>query len=313
MAKYPLTQAPYIPYTCNVLAMMKDHIDLRGFLAVLVLTLLWGVNYSAIKLTYAGISPIFSSFLRSAIASGCGVIYCLVIRQPLFHRDIRLFHGFVAGMLFGLEFVFLYLGIRYTDAARSAVLMYLSPFVVAIGAHLFLKERLDIIKAGGLVLAFIGVYLVFRGRPSAGGELMIVGDMLVVVGAILWGATTLYIKKYLAATVHPINTFLYQLVFSLPILFLCTYFMEDRWVFDLNSQVIGLLLFQSVVIAFASYLVWFKLIHVYPVGRLSAFTFLTPIFGVCSGALFMKEDLTTGLIAGLILVCIGVYCANYKK
>jgi drug/metabolite transporter (DMT)-like permease len=293
--------------------MVKDHIDLRGFLAALALTLLWGVNYSAIKLTYVGISPIFSSFLRSAIASACGIVYCIIIGQPLFHRDIRLFHGFVIGMLFGLEFVFLYLGIRYTDAARSAVLMYLSPFVVAIGAHFLLREKLDFIKTAGLVLAFIGVYLVFRGRPSAGGQLMILGDILVVVGAILWGATTLYIKKYLAEKVHPINTFLYQLVFSTPILFLCAYFMEDQWIFDLNNQIIGLLIFQSVIVAFASYLVWFKMIHIYPVGKLSAFTFLTPIFGVCSGALFMKESITGGLIAGLVLVCIGVYCANYKK
>ncbi len=286
---------------------------MKGFIAVLALTLLWGINYSAIKLTYVGISPVFSSFLRSAIASSCGIAYCLAIRQPLYHRDIRLFHGFVTGMLFGLEFVFLYVGIRYTDAARSAVLMYLSPFVVAIGAHFFLKEKLDFIKTSGLVLAFIGVYLVFRGRPSAGGHLMIVGDILVIVGAILWGATTLYIKKYLAERVHPINTFLYQLVFSTPILFLCAYFMEERWVFDLTGDIVGLLFFQSVIVAFASYLVWFKLIHVYPVGKLSAFTFLTPIFGVFSGALLMKESMTGGLMAGLVMVSIGVYCANYKK
>ena len=293
--------------------MQKDHIDLKGFIAIIVLTLLWGVNYAAIKFTNTGLSPIFTSFLRSAIASGCGIIYCLSIRQPLFHKDIRLFHGLITGMLFGLEFVFVYLGIRYTDAARSAVLMYLSPFVVAIGAHLFLKERLNTLKTAGLVLAFIGVYLVFRGKPATYGRHMLMGDIFIVIAAILWGATTLYIKKFLAARVHFINTFLYQLVFSLPILFVCTYFMEDRWIINITYPILFSVFFQSVIVAFASYLVWFKLIHVYPVGKLSAFTFFAPIFGVFSGTIFMKEQLTFGLIAGLILVSIGVYCANYRK
>jgi drug/metabolite transporter (DMT)-like permease len=293
--------------------MQKDYIDLKGFFAIIVLTLLWGINYAAIKFTITGLSPIFTSFLRSAIASCCGIIYCLSIKQPLFHKDIRLFHGIVTGMLFGLEFVFVYLGIRYTDAARSAVLMYLSPFVVAIGAHIFLNERLNAIKTAGLVLAFIGVYLVFRGKPATYGTLMLVGDIFIVIAAILWGATTIYIKKYLAGKVHFINTFLYQLVFSLPILFVCTYFMEDRWVFNISYPIVVSVLFQSVIVAFASYLVWFKLIHIYPVGKLSAFTFFAPIFGVFSGTLLMKEQLTTGLVAGLILVSIGVYCANYRK
>ncbi len=293
--------------------MVKDHVDLTAFFALLGLTLLWGINYSAIKVSNAGISPVFTSFLRSAIASVCGVIYCISIRQPLYHRDIRLFHGFVAGMLFGLEFVFLYLGMYYTNAARAAVLMYLSPFVVAIGAHMFLKERLDTVKTIGLVLAFVGVYLVFRGKPASSGRSMFVGDLLEILAAVFWGATTLYIKKYLAEKVHPINTFLYQLVFSLPILFISACVMETRWIFDFSLPVAGSLFYQSVIVAFASYLMWFKLIHKYPVARLSAFTFLTPIFGVMSGVFFLKEPLTTGLVAGLFLVSIGIYCANHKR
>lgn len=285
---------------------------MTAFLSLLGLTLLWGVNYSAIKVSNQGLSPVFTGFLRSAIAGGCGIAYCLAMRQPLFHRDIRLLHGFVTGILFGLEFVFLYLGMLYTNAARAAVLMYLSPFVVAIGAHLFLKEKLNTIKTIGLVLAFIGVYLVFRGKPSEAGRLMLVGDMLEIIAAIFWGATTLYIKKFLAEKVQPINTFLYQLIFSLPIMLLAAWLLEDKWVLGFTLPVAGSLFFQSVIVAFASYLMWFKLIHDYPVAKLSAFTFLTPLFGVLSGVLFLGEHLTAGLIAGLVMVSIGIYCANQK-
>jgi drug/metabolite transporter (DMT)-like permease len=235
-----------------------------------------------------------------------------MIKQKLFHRGVLLFHGAMVGILFGLEFVCVYFGLFYTDAARMSILMYLSPFVVAAGAHAFLNEKLNVIKTVGLILAFLGIYFTFKGKPSTYGN-MLYGDLLAILGAILWGATTLYIKKFLAEKVHPINTFLYQLVFSIPIMLICALILEDTWVKHIDGYILSSLFFQSVIVAFASYFVWFKLIYAYPVAKLSAFTFLTPIFGVFFGAFFYKEQITIWLILGLVLVCVGIYCANYKK
>ena len=142
---------------------------------------------------------------------------------------------------------------------------------------------------------------------------MLFGDLLEIAAAIFWGATTLYIKRYLAQKVHPINTFLYQLVFSIPIMFICAWLLEDKWIHNVDIYITASIIYQSIIIAFASYLVWFVLIHTYPVAKLSVFTFLTPIFGVIFGAIMLKEKLTTGLILGLIFVCIGIYCNNYTK
>ncbi|MHB8109682.1 MAG: DMT family transporter [Syntrophorhabdaceae bacterium] len=293
--------------------MKSDHIDTRGFFLILFITLLWGLNYSAIKITNTGFSPIFTSFLRSAIASVLGIIYCLFIRQKLYHSGILFFHGAVVGILFGLEFAFLYLGMLFTDSARAVILIYLSPFVVAAGAHLFLGERLNFLKWAGLLLAFGGLVGVFYGKPAYYTRLMLIGDIFEIIAAFVWGATTLYIKRYLADRIHPINTFLYQLVFSIPVLFLCSYFIETTWIMNPGTLAIASLIFQSIVIAFVSYLIWFKLIHDYPVARLSVFTFLTPVFGVVFAVLFQHEHLTGGLIAGLIMISCGIYVVNYTK
>jgi len=169
------------------LAKKRENIDLTGFLILVGLTLLWGVNYPVIKVTNHGLSPVFNSFLRSVIASFLGVIYCLSIRQPLFHRDRRLFHGFVTGLLFGLEFVCVYTSLRYTDAARSVILINLSPFVVVLGAYVVVKERLGTMQISGLILAFLGAYLVLQGKPKAWTPSMLVGDALAISGAIFWG------------------------------------------------------------------------------------------------------------------------------
>jgi drug/metabolite transporter (DMT)-like permease len=142
---------------------------------------------------------------------------------------------------------------------------------------------------------------------------MLFGDVLEILAAIFWGATTIYIKRYLAERVHPINTFLYQLAFSIPIILFFAYILEPVWVKNVTLPVVSSLFFQSVIIAFASYLIWFKLIHTYPVAKLSVFTSLTPVFGVIFGIVFMREQLTAGLLLGLILVCLGIYCTNYQR
>ncbi len=291
----------------------KEYLDLQGIVTVIAVTFIWGFNYTAIKYSSQGISPVFASMLRSIIASVCGIIYCLWNRQKLFHTDIMLFHGFMVGLLFGLEFACIYLGLIYTDASRSIIFVNLSPFIVALGAHFFLRgDRLTPLKALGLILAFSGIVCVFQGRPKTAKSTMIIGDILQIMAAFFWGATTLYIKRFMAEKVHPINTFLYQLVFSIPVLLVVSLILESRWVYGINLVVLGSMFYQSIINAFISLFIWFKLIHKYSVSRLSVFTFITPIFGVLSGIFFLREEFTRSLMIGLPLVCLGIFLVNWR-
>jgi drug/metabolite transporter (DMT)-like permease len=292
----------------------KEYLDLSAIITIITVTFLWGFNHTAIKYSNQGVSPVFASALRSIIASTCGVIYCLRKGERIFHTDIMLFHGFMVGLLFGLEFACIYFGLVFTDAARSVVFTHLSPFVVAVGAHFFLKgDRLTVLKMLGLLLAFSGIFIVFHGRPKAAKPIMFIGDVLEIIAAFLWGATTLYIKRFMAQKVHPINTFLYQLFFSIPILLVVSFILEPQWVYRIDPYIAASLFYQSVIVAFVSYFVWFKLIHTYSVSRLSAFTFFTPIFGVISGTLLLGEEFTVSLMVGLPMVSLGIFFVNWRR
>ncbi len=291
----------------------KDYLDLKAVLVIISITLIWGLNYPAIKVSNQGISPVFASAVRSMVASACGVIYCLTRGEKIFHTDMRLFHGFMAGLLFGLEFACIYFGLLYTDAARSVIFVYTNPFFVAIGAHFFLRaDRLTGLKMFGLALAFAGVCFVFLGKPKAAKETMVLGDVLEIFAGFLWGATTVYIKKFMAERIPPINTFLYQLFFSIPILLIVSSLLEPRWIYKIDLRILSSLFFQSIIIAFISYFIWFSLIHRYSVSRLSSFTFFTPLFGVLFGVLFLKEDLTISLVIGLPMVSLGIFLVNWR-
>jgi drug/metabolite transporter (DMT)-like permease len=298
----------------KVNAESKEYLDLKAILVMVMLTFIWGLNYPLVKYTNHGIAPVFCSTLRSIIASICGVIYCLWKGERLFHTDIMLFHGFMVGLLFGLEFACIYFGMLYTDAARSVVFVYLSPFVVAVGAHLFLRgDRLTFQKTLGLALAFAGILIVSIGRPKTANANMFVGDLLEVLAAFFWGASTLYIKRFMAEKIHPINTFLYQLVFSIPILLIVSLILEPRWIYRIDLSIVASVFYQSVINGFISLFIWFKLIHGYSVSRLSAFTFFAPLFGVLLGVLLLGEEFTLSLMVGLPLVCAGIFLVNWRR
>jgi drug/metabolite transporter (DMT)-like permease len=165
----------------------------------------------------------------------------------------------------------------------------------------------------GLILAFTGIFIVFGGRPKTAKPTMVLGDLLEVLAALMWGATTLYIKKFMTDKVHPIHTFLYQLFFSIPILFIVSSILEPKWIYRMDSYIVLSLLYQSLIVAFITYFAWFKLIHEYSVSRLSAFTFFTPIFGVLFGVLFLNEELTHSLMIGLPMVSLGIFFVNWRR
>ena len=186
------------------------------------------------------------------------------------------------------------------------------PFFTVLGAHLFLRgDRLTRVRVAGLALAFTGVVVLFAKDWGEITYRTLPGDLLLLAAAVLWAATIVFIKRFLAGRVVALQTLFYQLAFSAPLLFLFSLLMEDEVWRGGSWPVAVALFYQCIVVAFLSYLAWFQLIHRYPVGRVAAFTFFTPVFGAfLSGALILGEPLTFGVIAALVLVTAGMFLVN---
>jgi drug/metabolite transporter (DMT)-like permease len=283
-------------------------------LVLLLLCILWGGNMVAIKVSVTGVAPLFSAGLRSVVAGLCVWLWMRARGVPVFPPSRRavLGHGLAVGLLFGLEFGFIYLGLRHTQASRAAILLYTHPFFVALGAHLFLSgDRVHPAKAAGLVLAFAGVASLFAHGWGATSLETLPGDLSVLVGAAIWGATTLYIKRFLVGRAVPLQVLFYQLAFSAPVLLVWSAFLEDRVWLGVTPAVAASLAYQCFVVAFVSYIVWFEMIERYSVSLLAAFTFFTPVFGVLlSVVLLPGEELRATLLVALALVCTGMVLVN---
>ena len=291
--------------------MIKETLDLKAVAILTGLCMLWGFNAVTIKISNAGIAPVFSAGIRSVIAVIALVIWMRAKKVPLFPSN--LWDGVVVGLLFGAEFACLYASLLYTTASSAWILLYATPFFHAVGAHFFLKDdRLTVYKTTGLALAFIGIIVLLSkhlGLPSWVG---LVGDLLAFAAAALWALTTIYIKRRLVGSVSFHNTLFYQTLFSIPILFLISVLIKETPIDHLDGAIVLSIVFQGIIVAFISYLLWFYLVHEYPVSRLSAFTFLTPVFATISCVVFLHEPLTWKLSVSLILVSLGIYVVNMK-
>jgi drug/metabolite transporter (DMT)-like permease len=289
----------------------KDALDRTAILVLVVLCASWGLQQVTIKIANQGISPVWQSGIRSIGATILLLIWMAVRRQPLMEKDGTLRYGIAAGLLFAVEFLLIFRGLEFTNASRAVVFLYLSPFAVAAGAHLFIPgEKLRGIQVAGLCCAFAGVVAVFHESLSFPTHRMLIGDGMLTAAALLWGATTVLIKASPLARIAPGKTLLYQLAVSAVVLPLGSLAMGEPGIVQLTPLIIGCLVYQTVWVAFVTYLAWFWLVRHYPASRLASFTFLTPVFGVIAGATLLHEPITSMLLLALVLVGTGIYLVN---
>jgi drug/metabolite transporter (DMT)-like permease len=285
-------------------------LDRRALLLVALLCLCWGLYQVSVKIAGAGIPPLMQAGLRSLGSALLVLAWCRLRNVPLFEQDGTLGAGLLAGVLFALEFAFIYLGIARTDVARGVLLIYLSPFVVAIGAHFLVPgDRLSVVKLIGLVAAFGGLALVLGGN----GEARLAGDLFCVLGAITWGAATLVIKITGLARISAEKILFYQLAVSALLLPPASLLIGEPPPDFSQAPVLLALAYQIVVVSFASYIVWFWLITQYAPSKLAAFTFLTPVSGVLFGAVILDEPVTGPILAALALIGGGIYLVNRRS
>lgn len=289
----------------------KDALDRTAVLVLVILCASWGLQQVAVKVANQGISPIWQSGLRSIGATLLLLLWMAIRRQPLMERDGTLRHGIAAGLLFSLEFILVYWGLEFTNASRSVVFLYLSPFVVAVGAHLFIPgETIRKIQVAGLCCAFAGVVAIFSESLALPTHRMLLGDGMLAAAALFWGATTVLIKAGPLANIAAGKTLLYQLSVSAVVLPIGSVALGEPGIVRMTPLVAACLLYQTVWVAFITYLAWFWLVRHYPASRLASFTFLTPLFGVIAGGALLRESITTRLLIALVLVGTGIYLVN---
>jgi drug/metabolite transporter (DMT)-like permease len=288
-------------------------LDPIGTLIIFGLCASWGLNQVAAKVALADIPPLTQAAWRSVGATiVLGAIG--IWREPtLFARDRTLLAGLVCGVCFALEFVALYVGLQWTSATHAVLFLYSAPFFVALGLPLITpSERLSSLQWAGLALSFIGVALALGVSGQISRE-MLIGDLLTLLAGALWGATTLIIKATRLRAARPIKALLYQLAVSAVVLGLGILLFREQMPTQVSAISWGSLVYQTLWVVCITYTSWFWMISHYRAGELSAFTFLTPIFGVAAGHFLLGDAIAPGFAIAVALVAGGILLVNWPR
>ena len=281
---------------------------------VVMLCLSWGFNQVAVKFAIHDIPPLIQGAIRSVGATLLVASWCKLRGIPLFARDGTLWPGLAAGFAFGIEFICIYQGLAFTTATRAVLFIYLAPFFVVLGARIFLPaDRFRLSQWIGLVLSFAGMLVAFGVPTPALDPRQTLGDILTAGGALAWAATTLTLKASRLNTISPEKVMLYQLVVSVPMLTTAAYLTGEQITHWPGPVALGALAYQTVWVVSVTFVIWFSLIKNYSANRLSAFSFLTPLFGVAAGHLVLGEPMTLAFAAAVALVAAGLVLVNRAK
>ena len=292
----------------------KNHLDGLAVGLLLGCCLFWGFQQVLVKATIPELPPVFQAAIRFAGATVLLWLWCLWRGVRLFERDGTLAAGLLAGSLFALEFACLYAGLQFSAASRLTVFLYTSPFWVAVLLPFFVtSEKLRPVQWLGLAMAFAAVVFALReGLGAVSQPQQWLGDALALAAGMFWGLTTVVIRGSRLSRATPEKLLFYQVGVSTVTLPMLSLLLGEHWVWTFSTFASSSLLAQTVVGAFASYLAWMWMLGRYPATKISAFVFLTPVFALLFGALWLHEPVTINLIASLSMVAGGIVLVNRK-
>ncbi|MDA1118232.1 MAG: DMT family transporter [Proteobacteria bacterium] len=281
---------------------MSEHLPRRLWWVLIGLTLVWGFNWTAMKVAISEVAPF--TFRTLCLAAGSGVLFAVLKAsgQPLSiprsqWRRVALIALFSI-TCWNLLVVF---GLRLIPSGRAAILAYTMPAWAIPLSVWFLNERMTVRKLLGLGLGMAGMalLLVQEFTSLAGVPL---GALMVLGAACTWAIGTLLQKKYpVQAPVAALTAWM-MLVGGVPI-YLGALLFDDFSALGEVSLWPALAVAYNVLLSFAwAHWAWIKLATSVSVTTFSLAMLMTPVVGVFSGMLFLGERPGWLEFAALMLV-----------
>jgi len=220
--------------------------------------------------------------------------------------------GLLLGTMFALEFIFVGEALVHTTASHAIVFLYSAPIFTALGLQFLPEERLRRTQWLGILVAFAGISVAFLGHAGRPVTALIGGDLIALLGGVSWGLTNVVLRRGRVGSSSIEKTVFYQVAIGAIVLLAFAAATQQTRVL-LTLPVVLALLFQTVVIAIASYLAWFWLLQRYLTSRLMLLSLLTPIFGVALSALALGDKIDLRFGVGAVLVLVGILVVNARQ
>jgi drug/metabolite transporter (DMT)-like permease len=289
----------------------RHPLDARAVIVMVVICMIWGVQQVAMK----GVSSDVAPTMQLAIRFACSALFFgwLVFRREGVNAfsDGTLPSGLLLGTCFAVEFIFLGEALIHTTAAHAVVFLYSAPIFTALGLQVLPEERLSRGQWWGVGVAFIGIAVAFLGYSTRPVLELIKGDLLALIAGAVWGASNVVLRRTRVGHASTAKTVCYQVTTAAVLLLAYATISGESHVEPTRRAVLALV-FQTLVIAIATYQIWFWMLSHYLTSRLMLLSLLTPLFGVAAGAMFLGETVDARFLIGATLVLAGILIVNAR-
>ncbi len=289
--------------------------------ALLLLVLIWGVNFAAIKTALLEINVTAFAILRFTLATG--VIMALVVIRgeplgiPRRHWPAVIGLGLVGHTLYQLLFTY---GLEMTTSGRSALMLALVPVFVAIIGTLVGFDRLSAQRWAGVGLSFVGIVLVTLGRSTGGSAGLapltggtVAGDLLVLSAALGWALYTVFGSAMLEEHSPLKLTGVTMAVGTIGLAIVgWPGLVAQDWA-SVGLQTWGLYTYATLAGLVVAYTIWYTGVRHLGGTRTAVYSNLVPVVALIFGWLAMGERLGTLQIVGALVALFGVWITRRKR
>jgi drug/metabolite transporter (DMT)-like permease len=259
-------------------------------LLLLLMVVIWGVNFSVVKYGTTVIPPFAYNALRLALAS---VVLVAVARGTAHPKPTRrdvvalLWLGLLGNGVYQLLFI---AGIARTRAGNAALLLAATPALVALIGRWRGSERVRARAWAGILLSMVGVGLVvFSRSPDGGKTSTLLGNLLILIGSVCWALYTVLIEPY-TRRLSPVHTSAITMVvgtatvgaFAVPTL------MSTDWT-RIPLAAWGSIAYSGIGALAIAYVIWYRGVRVLGPTRTSMYSNLQPLAALLFAWLALGE------------------------
>jgi len=285
-------------------------LDFFATALTVLLCAIWGGAFVGIKINTLDMPPLGAGALRFCLVA-------LVLLGWARYRHVSLqvdsieAKSLVVPVLLSCYTNFIaYVGTALTTSGRATVFFYTQPIFLALLAPYFLPgDRLTVRKLCGLGLALGGVIALFFTKLADGSVSTLTGDVLVLSGAVVSAFYGIAVKRT-AGKLHPVTLICWQSWVSWPLLTVLSWWFEAGQPFVFTGRAITAILYLGLISAAFGFVVFAWLLQRNAATRVTALTFLTPVFGVVYSWFLLHETLSPFQLLGVLGVCLGVYIVS---
>ncbi len=279
---------------------------------VLLLTvLIWAANFSVVKAVLSHIPPLAFNTVRLVGSSTLLLAFTLLDKPRMLSRaDLPrlLVLALLGHTLYQFTFIF---GIDRTSASNSALLISMTPVVVALLGHMTGQERSSSLTWVGVTASVLGVYLVMDPSSANGGS--IVGDLLILGAAICWAFYTVG-SKSLLGRLGPLRLSAYTMAlgslfyipFGIPSL-LRVQLEQVPWTAWLGT------VYSFVFALSAGYFFWYYAVSRLGATRTAIYSNLTPVTGLAIAWLTLGENVSVRQMLGAAVILVSTYLVRQSR